>query len=240
MKDFEMLGGILFVVIVCLIIVFVISKIIVPQIVKSSERKNVTLFVENYLTEKYGEHKYEVTRISYEYDMTTLFDYSNHTGYCVYFEVYFESDIVSKSWITINGLNPDDYKVEDDYFIESYYFADQDGIYKTMDNMKPKKEFETIILNELRDEFEPDVYKVECNISLNIPENYGKIPTLEELKTNTNLYKVTSFYYKVSNAIEDTNEYKERLKAYIINKYNSNSDIFFYLDNTGVKVYLRD
>jgi len=207
--------------------------------VNRREKIEIKKYVENYLTKKYGEHKYKVTGIRYEYDMTTLFDYSNPTGYWV----DFKSDIVPDSWITINGLNPDDYKVDNDYFIEDYYFPEQDGYntYKTMDNMKPKKELETILLSELRDEFEPDAYEVECeNISLNIPEDYGKIPTLDDLKNNINLYKVTHFEYKVPNTIEDTNEYKERLKEYITNKYNSNSDIYFHLENTSVSVFLGD
>lgn len=207
--------------------------------VNIKEKIEIKKYVENYLTKKYGEHKYKVTGIRYEYNRTSLFDYSNPTGYWV----DFKSDIVPDSWITINGLNPDDYKVDNDYFIESYYFPEQDGYntYKTMDNMKPKKELETILLNELRDEFEPDAYEVECEtISLNIPEDYGKIPTLEELKTNTSLYKVTHFEYKVSNTIEDTNKYNERLKAYITNKYNSNSNIYFHLENTIVSVFLGD
>lgn len=207
--------------------------------VNIKEKIEIKKYVESYLTKKYGEHKYKVTGIRYEYDMTTLFDYSNPTGYCV----DFKSDIVPDFWITINGLNPNDYKVDNDYFIQSYYFPGQDGynVYKTMNSMRPKKELETILLNELRDEFEPDAYGVECStILLNIPEDYGKIPTLEELKTNTNLYKVTQFDYKVSNTIENPNEYKERLKAYITNKYNSNSKIYFHLENTKVSVSLGD
>lgn len=170
--------------------------------------------------------------------MTSLFDYSNPTGYWV----DFKSDIVSDSWIIINGLNSNDYIVDSDYFIQDYYFSEQDGYnnYKTMDNMKPKKALETSLLNELRNEFEPDVYEVECEtILLNIPNDYGKIPTLEELKTNTNLYKVTQFDYKVSKTIEDTNEYEERLKSYITNKYNSNSSIYFSLEDTIVSVFLE-
>ena len=241
MKKLKILGSILLVLIVVVIIGgLIICKLFLPPRVKSSERKNVTFFVENYLTEKYGEHKYKVTGVSYEYDdMTTLFDYSNPTGYWV----DFTSDIVPNSWITINGLNPDDYKVDGDYFIEDYYFPEQDGYntYKTMDNMKTKKELETILLKELQEEFEPDAYEVECEtILLIIPEDYGKMPTLEDLKTNTNLYKVTHFDYKVSNTIEDTNEYSKKLKGYIKNKYNSNSDIYFYLENTSVSVFLGD
>lgn len=205
--------------------------------VNRKEKEKIKKYVENYLTKKYGEHKYKVTNIRYEYDMITLFDYSNPTGY----KVDFKSDIVPASWVTINGLNPDDYKVDSDYFIENYYFAEKDSYntYKTMDNMKPKKVLETILLNELRDEFEPDAYEVECEtILLNIPEDYGKIPTLEELKTNTNLYRVIQFNYKVSNTIEDLNEYEEKLKKYILNKYNSNSNIYFSLENTIISVFL--
>lgn len=240
MKKSKILGSILLVVIVVLIIGgLILCKLFLPPRVKSSERKNVTFFVENYLTEKYGEHNYKVTDIRYEYNMTTLFDYSSPTGYWV----DFKSDVVPDSWITINGLSPDDYKVESEYFIESYYYPEQDGYntYKILDNMKPKKELETNLLNELRNEIDSDVYEVKCeSISLNIPEDYGKIPTLEELKTNTNLYEVTYFTYKVSNTIEDTNEHLEKLKAYITNKYNSNSSIYFHQENTLVSVFLED
>lgn len=210
--------------------------------VKIKDKIEIRKYVENYLTKKYGEHKFKVTSIRYEYHRSTMaemFDYSNPTGYFV----HFKSDIVSDSWITINGLNSNDYKVTSDYFIQSYYFPDQDVEYivETMNNMKPKKELEAILLNELRDEFEPDVYKIEAaTISLNIPEDYGKIPTLEELKNNLNLYKVTQFNYEVSNAIEDPNEYEERLKSYITSKYKSDSDIYFHLDNTYVSVFLED
>ncbi len=232
------------IIIIILIIILLVGysgyRILSGPSVNIKEKIEIKKYVESYLTKKYGEHKYKVTGIRYEYDdMTTLFDYFNPTGYLV----DFKSDIVHASWITINGLNPNDYKVNSDYFIESYYFPNQDGynISKTMDSMKPKKELEENLLNELQNEFEPDAYKVECDtILLNVPVNYGKIPTLEELKTNTNLYKVTQFDYKVLNTIEDTNVYEERLKAYITNKYNSNSNIYFHLENTLVSVFLGD
>ena len=210
MKKFKILGKILLVIIVFLTIGgLVICKLFLPPRVKSSERKNVTSFVENYLTEKYGEHKFKVTDISYEYDMTTLFDYSNPTGYWV----DFTSDIVPDSWITINGLNPDNYKVDNDYFIEDYYFPGQDGynIQPIMNNMKPKNELEENLLNELRNEFDSNVYEVECNhIALDIPEDYGKIPTLEELKTNSN-YQILSYSKtNIKPMIQPNNEYKQK------------------------------
>lgn len=223
--------------IILLIVGYIGYRIFSGPIVSRKDKTEIKKYVENYLTMKYGDHKYKVTNIRYEYDMTTLFDYSNPTGYWV----HFKSDIVPESWIVINGLTPNDYNVYNDYFIEDYYFSGQDNVSKIMEDMKPKKDLEIDLLDELRDEFESDAYEVKCEtILLDIPEDYGKIPTLEELKTNTSLYKVTHFEYKVSNAITDTDEYTERLKLYIKNKYNSNSNIYFHLENTFVSVFLEN
>lgn len=209
--------------------------------VKKEDKIEITKYVENYLTKKYGEHKFKVTSIRYEYHSSTFqeaFAHSNPVGYWV----DFKSDVAKDSWVVIDGLKSDDYKVKSDYFIESYYFPNQNvyDISNIMDNMEPKKEFEAELLNELQNEFEPNVYEVKCEyIELNIPEDYGKIPTLEELKTNTNLYTTRSFDYKVLNTIEDENEYEKKLKVYITSKYKCDSDIFFNQKNTLINVYLK-
>lgn len=205
--------------------------------ISMKDKRDIKNYVEKYLTQKYGEHKFKVTGIRYEYDMATLFDYSNPTGYWV----DFKSDIVSDSWVTINGLSRDVYKVSSDYFIESYYFPEKDeyDVYKTMDGMKPKKELERLLFDKLKNEFDINIYEVDCDtIILKTPEGYGKIPTLEEIKTNTSLYIVSQFDYKVSNTIEDTKGYEERLKSYIKNTYNCNSHMYFNLNNTLVNVFL--
>lgn len=206
------------------------------NIIKKIEIKG---YVERYLSNKYGDHKFRVTGIEYTYNMSKIFDYSNPTGYMV----DFKSDIVPDSFVTIDGLRLKDYRVRSDFFIENYYFPNQVGyeIYETMESIEPKKEIESILLSELQKEFEPDAYELECStVFLDIPEDYGRIPSLEEIKTNTNLYKVRNFDYMVSNAIKDTNKYNERLKEYITNKYNSNSNIYFNLENTHVSVYIED
>ncbi len=205
--------------------------------VSIKEKTEIKKYVENYLTKKYGEHKYKITSIRYEYNMAYVFDYSNPKGYWV----DFKSDIAPSSWVTIEGLTSEDYKVASDYFIKSYYFPGQDGydVHEIMEDMEPKEEIEKSLFNKLRNEFDTNIYEVKnSTIILNIPDDYGKIPTLEELKTDINLYKVISFDYIVSNTIKDTNEYKKRLKTYIKNKYNSNSDIYFYKENTQVNVSL--
>lgn len=222
---------------ILLVVGFLGYRIFYGPSVSIKERRDVKEYVINYLTKTYGDHKYRVSGISYEYDMTTLFDYSNPTGYWV----YFKSDVVSHSWVTITGLNPDDYKIDSDYFIESYYFPDHDGydVYNKMSDMIPREQIETILLNELKDEFEPNAVEVECDyILLSVPENYGKIPTLEELKTNVDLYEILGFDYSVLYPIKDTVEYEERLKEYILNKYKTDSNIYFYKDNTHISIHL--
>lgn len=230
---------IIIIIIILLLVVYLGYRFLGGPSVGIKEKIEIKKYVESYLTKKYGEHKYKVTDIRYEYNMAYVFDYSNPKGYWV----DYKSDIVPSSWVTIDGLIPNDYKVNSDYFIESYYFPSQDGydVYKIMEYMKPKEELGKSLLNELRDEFDPNIYEVQdSTIILSIPEDYGKIPTLEELKTYINLYKVISFDFKVSNTIEDTNEYEERLKTYITNKYNSNSNVYFYKENTLVSVSLTD
>lgn len=227
-----------------LIIIIILSllgyagyRIIFGPIVSIKEKIEIKKFAENYLTKKYGEHNFKTTNIRYEYNMTKIFDYSDPKGYWV----YFKSDKVPKSWITINGLTPDTYEVNTDHYIQSYYFSEKDGydIHKTLYSMAPKKELERLFIDQLRDEFEPNVSDIKCRIVLDIPENYGKTPTIEELKTDINLYHVSQFDYKVSYTIEDTDEYKERLKSYITNKYNCNSSIYFNMNNTIVSVFFE-
>ena len=226
---------IIIIIIILALVGYVGYRILRGPSVNIKEKIEIKKYAESYLTNKYGEHKFKVTGIEYQYHMAELFDHSNPTGYWV----HFKSDNVAYSSLFINGLNPNDYKVNFDCFLLDYYFPNQYDDYKKMESMEPKKELEAMLLNELQNEFEPDAYEVECDsIYLSIPEDYGKIPTLVELKTNTNLYKVGGFSYKVSNTILDTNEYEERLKSYIINKYNSNSNIHIYFSqrNTGVSV----
>ena len=111
-----------------------------------------------------------------------------------------------------------------------------------MNDMDTKTELKKNLLNELQKEFSSDIYELDCDtIQLDIPNDYGRIPTLDELKTNTNLYKVTSFNYKVSNTITNTEEYKRNLKNYLLEKYDYNTvNIYVEDKNKKVSIYLFD
>ena len=222
------------------ILFIVLYKIFSGPSVNGKEKREIKKYVENYLTLKYGDHDFKVTHIEYEYDSDgTLFDYSNPVGYWV----DIKSDIVAKSWVTIDGLYPDEYKVHSDYIIQEYHFPDKDG-YQTqaaMNNRIPRSDIETDILRELQVEFDSDIYEVECDyIKLNIPEDYGKIPTMEELTSDTSLYKVMGFDFKHSNSIEDKEKYKEKLQKYIKSKYNCDSSIYMYPNGITISVSFEE
>ena len=241
MKKFKTFLKSLAIIILAIVIIggVIIYKLFFPPRVKLNERKNVTSFVENYLIKKYGDHKYKVTNVEYEFDMDTLFDYSNPTGYWV----DFTSDVVPDTWITINGLEPEEYEVDNDYLIEDYHFPDKDGydVYQMKSKIEPKEEVETKILNELQKEFDTNINDVECDyLILSLPDNFGRIPTLEELENNIDLYTVGTFDFYVSQGIKDTDEYEKKLKEYIKNKYGVDSSIYFALNNTKVNVFLED
>lgn len=207
--------------------------------VSFKDKAAVKEYAENYLISKYGDHNYKITGVRYEYDMDTIFDYSNPVGYWV----DFKSDIVPDCWMTINGLTPDKYEVNSDYFVQDYYFPDMDGydVANIMDDMEPKTKIESNFLEELKNNFEPNIYEVECDfIHIKVPDDYGKIPTLDELKTDIGLYEIYSFDYKVSKGIKDIDKYEERLKLYFKNKYNTDLDVYFHLENTFVSVFLDE
>ena len=221
--------------VICCVSFCVLYRIFNGPSVNGKEKREIKKYVENYLTKKYGDHDFKVTGIDYEYDMETLFDHSNPTGYMV----YIKSDIVSDSFVTINGLYGDDYKVNSDYIIQDYYFPDLDG-YATqaaIKNRTPRREIAALILKDLQEEFDSNAYGLESDyIKLNIPEDYGKIPTMDELTSDTSLYKVMTFDYKYKNSTMDKEEYKEELQKYITNKYNCECDIYLYPNGTGVSV----
>lgn len=199
-----------------------------------ADKKRIETFSEEYLTKKYGEHHFKVTGVKYEYHSTTLFDYSDPTGYWV----DFTSDVVADSWLKISGLTPGQYKVNTDHLIESIYLPKMGyDAYKKMEELKPKEAMNEILLDKLKNEFDPNIYEMNCDsMQLAIPDDYGKIPTLEEIKSNTSLYEARSFIYKVPNKIENKEEYESRLRAYVSSNFGWKSKIYFFLDDTMVNV----
>ncbi len=191
--------------------------------VSFSERASVKEFALEYLNDRYGNQNFKITNYRYEYEMETLFDYSNPIGYWV----FFKSDQVKDAWIMVYGLNKEEYYVYSDYFLETYYFPNEDGhvVYDAKKVIMPRKKIEEMFLNDIKNEFDPNIEKVECEyINLVVPEGYGKIPTMDDLKTDINLYLPLSFTYRVKGVIDYREGYEQRLKMFVQRKYKKYID----------------
>ena len=224
MKILKILLAILFV--LGVITLIILKSVFFGPSVKRDVKKKVSSFVEEYLTEKYGDHNYKITKVTYDFHMSTLFDYSNPVGY----NVYFSSDVVNSSYVTIKGIEIDELKVENDGFIEDYYYPKLTGYerYDAIKSITPVEKIQNELFSNLKEDFESSCTKVTCNnVSLSIPKNTGKIPTMEELKNNIDYYEILDFNFKLSNYIEDQEEYKNRLNEYLTQTFGGTWNIYF-------------
>lgn len=230
MKKLKILGSILLVVIVILIIGgLTIWKLLSPPSVKRSDRKNVTFFVENYLTEKYGKHNFKVTGVEYDFNMTRLFDYSNRVGY----NVRFKCDIVNYSFIYISGIDPKEFTIIGDTLLEDYYFPNLYLYrkYEAMESLIPVEKIQSNFFNRFKQDFEPSCQTLKCyNPKLDIPNNLGRIPTMEEIKSNISYYEVRNFTYTLTDRIENKEEYENKLDKYLKQNFGGDWSIYFNSD----------
>lgn len=231
------IGAIIGTIIACMIIgVLIICSFWLPPRMKSNEKKSVTAYVERYLTEKYGNHNFKVTKIDYDYHMQTLFDYSHRTGY----DVYFKSDTVKDSYVNISGVYPNEYNINSEAFIYDYYFDEMDNYErsKLIKSITPDEKIETYLLNMIKQDFEPSCQTIEeLNIDLNIPNNLGRIPTLEELKNNINYYEILRFDYTLTDKIDNEEEYKDKLGEFLKKNLGGNWKIYISNKKEDVSCY---
>ena len=206
--------------------VIILKTIFLGPSVKKDVKKKVSSFVKEYLIEKYGDHNYKITKVSYDFHMTTLFDYSNPVGY----DVYFSSDVTKLSYVTVEGIEIDELKVKNDGFIEDYYFSNLVGYerYDAIKSITPVEKIQDNLFLNLKENFESTCTNVICNNTrLNIPNNTGKIPPMDELKNNIDYYEILDFNFKLSNYIEDQEEYKNRLNEYLTQTFGGTWNIYF-------------
>ena len=204
------------------VVIFVILVIVMNSKNKgplyfSSERRNVTRIVEEYLTKKYGDHNFKVTDIDYEYDMRYVFDYSTKDGYLV----GYKSDVVNSA-VSVYGIYPNIENISD-WFLEDYYFGEKGVSQKfvEMRDLAPEEEIRNVILNKLKNEFDANALTVESlNTNFELPDDFGRIPTIDEIKTSVDLYRVSVFSYTTMFKPSEQYEYEIRLKEYLNNSFD--------------------
>ena len=64
----------------------------------------------------------------------------------------------------------------------------------------------------------------DYNIYLNIPDDFGRIPTIDEIENDINLYGVSRVRYTTILEIDKEEEYETKLKAYLNNYFSGEWD----------------
>lgn len=183
-------------VLICNILIVFIFPFLIQQISLKSREK----YIVNYLENKYGNGNYKVVDIKGDYTYNGIID-KYLSGY--YYEI--KSDYMNNTFI----IRIDDrvLYIEDDYFLPLYYSEKYNLPYELSysDSMQSLyvdfNEFEKYIINSIKAKYPLETKKIDVNklymnfvqsydnikgVTYNssyfiIPENYGKIPSINEL-----------------------------------------------------------
>lgn len=209
----------IFLVLLCLCI----YRIINGPFIGIKEGIEISRYVEKYLTKKYGNHNFKVTDIQYDYDMDSFFDFSNPVGYVV----GFKCDATSYSGASVTGLYPNQLGV-DDWLLKSIYFTNKNGLtnYYELENKIPKEEINKALLDKLKSEFDSNIIEVRSSSPyLDVPDNFGKIPSMNEIETNLDLY--WDSYFSFDTIInQDKDEYEDKVINYLNNEFGGSWHIY--------------
>ena len=83
LKNVGIVIGVLSVLFAFFFLNYKIYNSLVGPIVNLTERKYLSNAINQCIIKKYGENKYKIIRVDYEYDMRHIFDHSTKTGYLV-------------------------------------------------------------------------------------------------------------------------------------------------------------
>lgn len=168
------------IVLVCNLIILVI----IPMCISKTTMNNGTKYIVEYLEKKYGDGNYEVVNINKEYDRGWNNDL---IGFC--YEI--KSDYMDNTFIVEVSYN-NSYILED-YFLPVYYSEKYNLQYELYydsnanDVSSNFAEFNKYIEDIVEEKFNDRLfYQLDA-----IPENYGKIPSINELAD-----LIYQFYHK--------------------------------------------
>lgn len=176
-----------------------------------------------YLEEKYGDQDFRITGMSYITFDDTFFDTTpNLTGYYVDAKCKGVTDFT----VFIDGVNPGECVVDFDDLLENRYVPNTEYNFfeqkEFMEELVPLDEFKENLLISLQREISSDISEIsDCEIRLDIPDDFGRIPTLEELK-GIELYKIVECECKYS---EDLKLIEAEVLAQEIYKYLQNEHL---------------
>ena len=226
------LTSILIILSVFIFLCFIIYRTFNGPSVGLIEKKNVSNIVEKYLTEKYGDNHFKVIDVSYDFEMSTLFDYSKKEGYLV----TYKCDEL-ESAVSVKGIYPN-ISVISDWFLQKYYYTDKgknslatSEIFEEMKGRAPKEKIKSAILNKIKSEFDANIQEInvfDYDVYLKIPNDFGRIPTTDEIENDLNLYEVSTVRYTTILEVDKEEEYETKLKVYLKNNFGGEWNISSY------------
>lgn len=213
------------------IILFVISTIIdiKPLIDERVRRKEFSNYIMTYLNDRYGNGNYKIEKI-YNWNNCGLacLDMGHPNAY----EFTIQSDNLDNNFTV--QINIETKKIEKDTFIE--VFSEANNWCETEKSLTYC--LENLILSEENNYISnPNEYKVDLSISFDSTygqTNYGKVPTIDDLKKEaTIIFNNFIIYKSFDNEDEFKNFMIEVYKNYLAyyKKYNSSDKIDFTFVN---------
>lgn len=188
-----------------------------------------------YLNNKYGENDFKVTSVEKEYTDSGIID-SYHTGYLI----SVNSTSLNISFEVRTGTDHKDFR---DYFINDYYkdYSYSDEYKRISDNLVEKINIEVENLKNYLSQYnkisfwEINDFDIKKAFGV-IPDNYGRIPTVEEL------FKLAEDYVLKNYLRIIIDEYDTNFKVYsmeeareLLESINESSNIKYTL--SGLSVY---
>lgn len=204
--------------------------------VMGKEKKAVKAATVEYLTKKFGDHNFKVTRIEYDYHMETLFDHSNPIGYLV----NITWDNGKKSSVAIDGLYPNELKFNSSLFLEDVYYPNDDIVEQSRNyyNTKPNENLDKVLSEKLKKELDPNcTYAKINNYMLEFPDDMGRIPSLEEVKNDLKYFTINNITFSLSKVTMNADIYKEIVNEYLKKTFGGEWNVYISSDGKTINCF---
>ena len=194
-------------------------SVFIPIIYKTPLEKYIEDYVVEYMTTKYGNGDFKVTRIKKHYK-GGLWSPEVHIGYSVKVKTSYIDEIIT---VSIDGTTKEEFEIEYDTLIFTYHKVDGEYDYVTNLQEYLMTEKLKIVENEYKKQFDIDM-KFECYYE--VSDDYGHLPSTNDLinlcKINTQNINIT-----INDNVETKDEldYLKRLAKYSINYFNTDEII---------------
>ena len=168
---FKILKIILTFIFICGII---FGSLSIPRIYKSTLEKHVEQYTLNYMNNKYGNCSFKVTNVKKDYTGGFFGTVEKWDGFTIYLKSKFVPESIT---VFCDGITKDSLKITYDSLIPAYYQLDY----------WEHQEFKKDLIKQKEDKINKD-FASNFNLSINlidasydVPEDYGHIPSKEEL-----------------------------------------------------------